>query len=92
VLVRGVTAAERESQADENCDWLYLQLRALDGDEAARAKTEPAARERWPSFAVHRLPCASISRPGGYDKLAAKLTSLKFYIRKVGTRASRVDR
>ena len=49
-LERRLAKAERESQADENCDWLYLQLRALDGDEVARAKMERAARERWPSF------------------------------------------
>jgi hypothetical protein len=49
-LERRLAKAERDSQADENCDWLYLQLRALDGDEAARAKIERASRERWPSF------------------------------------------
>ena len=49
-LERRLAKAERESQADENCDWLLLGLAALDGDEAARAKMERAARERWPSY------------------------------------------
>ena len=60
-LERRLAKAERESQADENCDWLYLQLKALDGDEAARAKTERAARERWPSYERFWAPF----RPGG---------------------------
>jgi hypothetical protein len=49
-LERRLAKAERESQADENCDWLLLGLAALDGDEAARAKTERASREHWPSY------------------------------------------
>jgi hypothetical protein len=49
-IERRLAKAERESRADENCDRLYLHLRALDGDEAARAKTERAARKPWPSF------------------------------------------
>ena len=34
-LERRLAKAERNSQADENCDWLLLGLAALDGDEAA---------------------------------------------------------
>ena len=60
-LERRLAKAERDSQADENCDWLYLQLKALDGDEAARAKTERAARERWPSYERFW----ALFRPGG---------------------------
>jgi len=60
-LERRLAKAERDSQADENCDWLYLNLRALDGDEAARAKKEQAARARWPSFERFWAPF----RPGG---------------------------
>ena len=60
-LERRLAKAERESQADENCDWLLLGLAALDGDEAARAKTERAARERWPSYERFWAPF----RPGG---------------------------
>jgi hypothetical protein len=61
-LERRLAKAERESQADENCDWLYLQLRALDGDEAARAKTERAARERWPCFERFWVPSSPEGR------------------------------
>ena len=60
-LERRLAKAERDSQADGNCDWLLLGLAALDGDEAARAKTERAARERWPSYARFWAPF----RPGG---------------------------
>jgi hypothetical protein len=58
---RRLAKAERESQADENCDWLLLGLAALDGDEAARAKIKRAARERWPSYERFWAPF----RPGG---------------------------
>ena len=60
-LERRLAKAERDSQADENCDWLLLGLAALDGDEAARAKMERAVRERWPSFQRFWAPF----RPGG---------------------------
>jgi hypothetical protein len=60
-LERRLAKAERDSQADENCDWLLLGLAALDGDEAARAKTERAAREHWPSYERFWAPF----RPGG---------------------------
>ena len=60
-LERRLAKAERESQADENCDWLLLELATLDGDEAARAKMERAAGERWPSYERFWAPF----RPGG---------------------------
>ena len=60
-LERRLAKAERVSQADESCDWLLLGLAALDGDEAARAKTERAAREHWPSYERFWAPF----RPGG---------------------------
>ena len=60
-LERRLAKAERVSQADESCDWLLLGLAALHGDEAARAKTERAARERWPSYERFWAPF----RPGG---------------------------